>query len=118
MNLKSFFAILATLGLLASCAHLDPHPMDMSKAIRDAKTKADHIALAKHYEAAAERMQAKADVQKNKLREYTVHSYYYGRVTADLKEHTAALIRLYEEAAQANKRLASAQRQMAEESKE
>lgn len=116
MNLKGCFAILATLGLLASCAHLDPHPMDMSEAIRNAKTKADHIALAKHYEAAANRMQAKADVQKNKLHEYTVHGYYYGRVTADLKEHTIALIRLYEEAAEANMRLASAQRQMADES--
>lgn len=116
--MKSFLAILAVLGLLASCAHLDPHPMDMSKAIRDAKTKADHNALAKHYEDAAKRMQEKAQIQKNKLAEYEVHSYYYGRVTTDLQEHTEALIRLYEEAAQANTKLAEAQRQMAEQTKE
>lgn len=116
MNLKSFFAILAVLGLFASCAHLDPHPMDMSKAIRNAKTKADHIALAKHYDATAQRMQAKAEAQRRKLKEYEVHGYYYGRITEDLQEHTEALIRLYEEAATANRKMASGQRQLAEQS--
>ena len=118
MKFKSVFVTLAVLGLLASCAHLDPHPMDMSSAIRNAKTKADHNALARHYEDAAKRMQEKAQVQKNKLAEYEVHSYYYGRVTEDLKEHTKALVRLYEEAAEANTKLAGAQRQMAEQAKE
>ena len=118
MKLKSFFAVLVALGLLASCAHLDPHPMDMSSAIRNAKTKADHIALAKHYENAAQRMQAKADVQKKKLTEYEVHGYYYGRVTEDLQEHTQALVRLYEEAADANMKIAKSQRQLAEQAKQ
>lgn len=117
MKLKSFFASLIVLGLLASCAHLDPHPMDMSSAIRDAKTKADHIALAEHYEKAAQRMQARADIQKKKLKEYEVHGYYYGRVTEDLQEHTQALIRLYEEAAATNMKLADGQRQLAEQAK-
>ncbi|SCY09596.1 hypothetical protein SAMN05216420_102281 [Nitrosospira sp. Nl5] len=115
MKLKSFFVSLVALGFLASCAHLDPHPMDMSKAIRTAETKADHIALAKHYEKTAQRMQAKADIQKKKLQEYEVHGYYYGRVTEDLQEHTAALIRLYEEAAEANMKMANGQRQLAEQ---
>lgn len=116
--MKSFLAILAVLGLLASCAHLDPHPMDMSSAIRNAKTKADHNALAKHYDDAANKMQEKAQIQKNRLAEYEGHSYYYGRVTEDLKEHTKALVGLYEEAAEANRKLADAQRQMAAQAKE
>ncbi|KIO48134.1 hypothetical protein [Nitrosospira sp. NpAV] len=118
MKLKSVFATLVVLGSLASCAHLDPHPMDMSSAIRNAKTKADHNALAKHYEDAAKKMQEKAQIQKNRLAEYEGHSYYYGRVTEDLKEHTKALARLYEEAAEANRKLAEAQRQMADQAKE
>ncbi|ARO88126.1 hypothetical protein EBAPG3_010265 [Nitrosospira lacus] len=116
--MKSFFAILAVLGLLASCAHVDPHPMDMSNAIRNAKTKADHNALARHYENAAKRMQEKAQAQKNRLTEYEAHSYYYGRVTEDLKEHTKALARLYEEAADNNMSIAKSHRQMAEQAKE
>lgn len=115
MKLKSFFVSLVVLGLLASCAHLDPHPMDMSAAVRNAKTKADHMALAKHYEDTAQRMQAKAEAQKTKLQEYEVHGYYYGRVTEDLQEHTEALIRLYEEAADANMKMARGQRQLAEQ---
>ncbi|MDQ3186181.1 MAG: hypothetical protein M3Q16_06945 [Pseudomonadota bacterium] len=118
MKLKSFFAVLAVLGLLASCAHFDPHPMDMSSAIRNAKTKADHTALAKHYEGSAQTMQAKAEAQKRKLAEYEVHGYYYGRQTEDLKEHTEALIRLYEEAADANRKMASGQRQLAEQARQ
>lgn len=118
MKFKSVFVTLAVLGLLASCAHLDPHPMDMSSAVRNAKTKADHNALAKHYEDAAQRMQAKAQAQKNQLAEYEVHSYYYGRVTEDLKEHTKALVRLYQEAADTNTNMAKSHRQMAEQSKE
>lgn len=54
MNTKTFFMVFAILGLLASCAQFDPHAMDMTTAIREAKTSADHNALASHYEAAAE----------------------------------------------------------------
>ena len=92
--------------------------MDMSSAVRSAKTKADHNALAKHYEAAAEAMQAKAQEQKNSLAEYREHGYYYGRQTEDLKEHTKALVRIYQEAAEANMSMAKVHRQMAEDAKQ
>jgi hypothetical protein len=115
MQSKVFLSILAILGLLASCAHINPHPMDMTSAIQNARTKADHLALAKHYEKAAKRMQANAQVQKNMLKEYTKHASYYGRRTEDLQEHTLALVRLYEEAAGANVRMAQSQREMAED---
>src|SRR5665647_234512 len=102
MQTRTFVAVLAVLGLLASCAQLDPHPMDMTQAVRSAKTSADHEALAKHYEDTAKRMQAKVQEQKKMLEEYETHGYYYGRKTDDLKEHTQALMRLYEQAAEAN----------------
>lgn len=114
MRSRVFFAILVALALSA-CAHIDPHPMDMSSAVRSAKTKADHNALAKHYEAAAEAMRAQAQEQKNSLAEYREHGYYYGRQTEDLKEHTKALVRVYEEAAEANMSMAKIHREMAEE---
>ncbi len=116
-KMKAFFSALAVLGLLASCAHLDPHPMDMTNAIRSAKTSADHNALAKHYEDAAKRMQEKANAQKNQLAEYETHGYYYGRQAEDLKEHTAALVRLYQEAADANMNMAKSHRRMADQAK-
>lgn len=115
MKSKSLIATLFVLGLLVSCAHTDPHSMDMSSAIRNAKTRADHNALAKHYEDTAKRMQAKAQAQKNMMEEYTQHGYYYGRQTEDLQEHTKALVRVYEEAAEANRNMAKFHHRLAED---
>jgi hypothetical protein len=117
MKARIFLAILAILGLLASCAHMDPHPMDMTGAIQSAKTKADHTALARHYESAARAMQAKAREHKRSFEEYRRHGYYYGRQTEDLKEHAQALARVYEEAAEANLSMAESHRQMAEQAR-
>ncbi|SFN36183.1 hypothetical protein [Nitrosospira briensis] len=117
MKARIFFAILAVLGLLASCAHIDPHPMDMTSAIQSAKTEADHNALARHYQTAARAMQAKAREQKRAVAEYQKHGYYYGRQTEDLKEHAQALVRVYEEAAEANMSIAESHRQMAEQAR-
>jgi hypothetical protein len=115
MKSKSLIAILLALGLLVSCAHIDPHPADMSSSVRNARTSADHNALAKHYEDAAKRMQAKAQIQKNMMKEYTQHGYYYGRRTEDLQEHTEALIRIYQEAAEANRNMAKFHHRLAED---
>jgi hypothetical protein len=117
MKVRIFLTFLVILGLLGSCAHIDPHPMDMTGAIRSAKTKADHNVLARHYEAAAKAMRAKAQDQKSSLSEYQAHGYYYGRQTEDLEEHARALIRVYEEAAEANMRMAESHRQMAEKAR-
>jgi hypothetical protein len=115
---RIFLALVAILGLLASCAHIEPHPMDMRSAIRNAKTSADYEALARHYEDAAKSMQAKADQQKRMLAEYQVHGYYYGRQTEDLIEHSQALVRVYQEAADANTNMAHYHRRLAEETKQ
>jgi hypothetical protein len=114
MKFPTVIAILA-LGGLASCAHIDPHPMDMTSAVGSARTRDDHYALARHYEAAAQAMQAKAQEQKRYLAEYQRHGYYYGRKTIDMKEHAQALVHVYEDAAEANMNLAESHREMAEE---
>ncbi|SEF73601.1 hypothetical protein SAMN05216403_10784 [Nitrosospira multiformis ATCC 25196] len=117
MKIRLFFVILTGLTLM-SCAHIDSHPMDMTSAIRNAKTAKDHYVLARHYQAAAEAMQARADEQKRYLTEYRKHGYYYGRKTIDVKEHAQALAHIYEEAAEENRRMAESHRQMAEEAKQ
>ncbi len=117
MKTRIFFAILAILGLLASCA-MNPHPMDMTNAIRSAKASADHNALAKHYEDTAQEMQLKVVEHKKILEEYEAHPYYYGRGTPqDMAAHCRALIHYYEQAAEENISMARAHRQMAEEAK-
>lgn len=118
MQTRTFIAVFAVLGLLASCAQLDPyHSMDMSQTVRSAKTSADHEALAKHYEDTAKSMQAKAQQQKKMLEEYEAHGYHYGREAEDLKAHTHALIRFYEQAEEANMNMAASHRKMAAEVK-
>ncbi|HEX8874362.1 MAG TPA: hypothetical protein VF780_07000 [Nitrosospira sp.] len=118
MNMRIALAIVATFGLLASCAHIEPHPMDMTSAIRNAKTSADYEALARHYEDAAKNMQAKADEQKRMLAQYQEHGYYYGRQTEDLIVHSQALIRVYQEAANANLNMAHYHHRLAEDARQ
>jgi hypothetical protein len=117
MKSRAVFAIFAALGLLASCAHFDPRPTDMTRVERSALTRADHIALARYYEETAKALQAKAEAEKRELAEYENHAAYYGRQTEDLKEHSQALIRVYEDAAQKAKRMANVHWRMAEQTK-
>lgn len=117
MKTRSFFAVLSILGLLASCAQMNPHPMDMTRAIRNAKTSTDHNALARHYENAAREMRAKVQEHKKLLEEYEAHPYYYGKRTQDFKLHCLSLVSSYERAAEANMSMAEIHRQMAEEAK-
>ncbi|WON73673.1 hypothetical protein [Nitrosospira sp. Is2] len=117
MKSRTVFAILGALALVASCAHVDPRPADMTRAEKSAKTRADHIALANQYDEAAKALQAKAEAEKRELEEYINHAPYYGRQTEDLKEHSDALVRMYEEAAEKNRRMADAHRRMAEQAK-
>ncbi len=114
MQTRTFVAVLAVLGLLASCAQMALHPMDMSQAVKSAKTSADHEALAKHYEETAKRMQAKAQQQRNMLEKYGIRT----DVGADNQmEYSQVLIRRYEEAAEANMSMAASHRKMAAEAK-
>jgi len=112
MKTKLLIPLFLTLGLLAACAEMNPHPMDMSLAVQNAESKADHEALAQHYEEAAKEMQLKADEHKKLLSQYESKSYLYGRQAEDLKAHCQRLIDVYEKAAEENLSMAQMHRQM------
>ena len=117
MERTKFFAVLAVLGLLASCTQMAPQPIDMTQAIKTPRTGADHSVLAKRYEDAAKDMQAKVQDHKNQLEEYEYHSYLYGQRAQDLQAHCRGLIRYYEQAEEANREMAEIHRQLAAETK-
>ena len=98
-----FFAALSMVGLLAS---LSPsatasQPVDVPEiraAAEKAVTRSDHEAVAKSYEDAAQKMQAKVKEQTELLEHYENKSYLYGRQAQDLQSHTYAQVRNYEQA--------------------
>ncbi|MDP1666678.1 MAG: hypothetical protein Q8L79_16325 [Methylobacter sp.] len=112
MKTKLLITLFLALGLLAACAEMDPHPMNMDLAVQNASSKADHEALAKHYEEAAEEMRVKAEEHKKLLRQYQSKSYLYGRQAEDFKAHCQKLADVYEKAAEENLSMAKMHRQM------
>lgn len=112
--LKNLLILLLTLGFLAGCAQTNPHPMDMTAAVQGAKTPADHMALADHYEQAAQEAEAKVKEHQKLLEEYQFHSYVYGKQSATLKEHCDGLIYHYQQIAKANHQMAEMHRKMAQ----
>lgn len=112
------------IGLLASLspsAIAATEPEDTSEipaAVQNAATPGDHEAVAKHYEDAAARMQAKVSEKKALLEHYKDKSYLYGRQAQDLQAQTDALIRHYGQTALANMKEAALHRQMASKLKE
>ena len=115
MNKIISLTVFALFGLLASCT-INPHPMDMTEAVQNAKTRSDHEALAKHYEDAAKEMREKADEHKKLLAQYEARNVLYdGKHTQNLISHCQRLVRTYEQAAAENLSMADAHRQMAAE---
>jgi hypothetical protein len=112
MKTQLLITLLLAFGLLSACSEMNPHPMDMTQAVQNAETKADHQALAEHYEEAAKEMQLKVDEHKKLLDQYESKSYLYGRQAEDLKAHCLRLIEVYEKAAEENLRMAKLHRQM------
>jgi pyruvate-formate lyase len=112
MKTKLLISLFLTLGLLAACAEMKSHPMDMTQAVQNAQTKADHEALAQHYEEAAKEMQLKFEEHKKLLSLYESHSYLYGRQAQSFKDHCQWLINAYEKAAEENLSMAKLHRQM------
>jgi hypothetical protein len=104
--------LVATFALLGSCT-INPHPMDMSQAVQNAKTRNDHESLAKHYDDAAKEMQAKAGEHRKMLAQYEANKGLYGRHAASFISHCQGLIRIYEQAAKENLGMVEAHRQMA-----
>lgn len=112
MKTKLLITLALTLGLLAACAEMNPHPMDMSLAVQNATSKADHEALAQHYEEVAKEMQLKVDEHKKLLSQYESKGYLYGRQAQDFKAHCQRLIEVYEKAVEENLSMANLHRQM------
>lgn len=112
MKTKLFIALILTLSLLAGCTEPSPHPMDMTVALQNANSKADHEALAIHYDEAAAEMQAKVDEHTKLLAQYTAKSYLYGKQVEELKVHCERLIHIYEKAVEENRNMAKMHRQM------
>jgi len=80
MKTNTLITLFLALGLLSACSEMNPHPMDMNQAVLNAETKADHQALAKHYEEEANAMQVKVDEHKKLLSQYQSKSYLSGRL--------------------------------------
>jgi hypothetical protein len=112
MKTELLIALLLALGLVTACSKMNPHPMDMSQAVENAASKADHEALARHYEEAAKEMQLKANEHKKLLSHYEAKGYLYGKQAEDLKTHCRGLINAYEKAAQENLEMARLHRQL------
>ena len=118
MKTRTFLAAMS-LGLLAACAQITPleavQNTNVRKASQNARTRSDHDALAKYFEDTARQMHSKAGEQKKLLEHYQEKSYLYGRQAQDLKSHTSALVRKYEETEEASIREAALHRRMAQE---
>lgn len=112
MKTKLLISLLLVAGVLAACSEMNPHPMDMNLAVQSATTKADHEALAKHYEEAATDLQLKVDEHKKLLSQYQSKSNIYGKQADSLISHCRVLINAYEKAAEANLSMAAMHRQM------
>ena len=108
--------LVAAFGLLASCT-INPHSMDMTRAVQSATTRSDHDALAKHYEDAAKEMRAKAEEHKKMLAQYQAKKNLYGKHAQDLMNHCQGLIRIYDQAAAENMAMAKSHRELAAEAK-
>jgi ABC-type Fe3+-citrate transport system substrate-binding protein len=101
------------LGLLAACAEFDPHSMDMTQAVHNPESKADHEALAQHYEDVAKEMQSKVEEHKKILSEYERAPWLFGKQEATgFGVHCQRLIDVYEKAAEENLEMAKMHRQM------
>lgn len=112
MKTNLLITLILTFSLLNGCAEMNPHPMDMAQAVQNASSKADHEALAEHYEAAAADMQIKVDEHKKLLAQYDAKSYLYGKQAEDLKAHCKRLIDVYEKAVEENLSMAKMHRLM------
>lgn len=111
MKTSAFITVLLTVAVLGACK-ISPHPMDMTQAVKNAKSPADHAALGEHYEEVAEEMQAKVEEHQQLLAEYQAKSYLYGKQAEYLKVHCRSLVGIYERAVQENRAMAALHRGM------
>ena len=104
-------ALLAVSMIVPPVAAAD---MSLDQMIENAKTKADHEAIAKHYEDEAKTYQAKAEEHKKMERSYQIMSQGKGGVKGFVA-HCKKLVTQYEELAKEDLELAKLHRQFAEQ---
>ena len=117
MKTKIRVLFLIILGLLVSGVQMNAYSMDMGQAVQNAKTPADHEALAKYYDQAAKEMQSKVQEHQKMYEKYQDESQYYGRQGLDMESMCQGLIRAYEQATKENLNMAASHRKMATEAK-
>lgn len=110
---EDFFAGSAKRSVLAQNSH-----EQVSSSGFEAQASKNHETIAKYYEDSAAEMQAKAQEHKLLLEQYEEKSYLYGKNAQDLQSHAAALIRKYEQAAEADAKKANTHRTIASRLKE
>jgi dihydroxyacid dehydratase/phosphogluconate dehydratase len=103
----------AVLLLVSACAQVGKMTHDMDTMIQKATTKADHEALATHYEQEAKALQAKAADHRSMGQAYA-KSGGYAVTKGNLLQHCESLASTYERAAGGNLELAKQHRQLAE----
>jgi hypothetical protein len=103
----------AALLLMSACAPVGKMTHDMDTMILKATTKADHEALATHYEEEAKALQAKAADHRRMGQAYA-KSGGYAVAKGNLPQHCESLAATYEKAAGENVELAKQHRQLAQ----
>jgi hypothetical protein len=105
MGVLKLVVTVVAAGFLASCAQLTSYDAvqdsGVRKAVQNARTSSDHLALAKYFENAAEEMRIKAEEQKKLLEQYE-KEHLYGWQRHNLESHTSALIHKYQQAIRSN----------------
>ena len=104
----------AVLLFVSACAPTGKMAHDMDTMIQSATTKADHEALAMHYEQEAKALQAKAAEHRAMAQAYA-KSGAFVRTKSNLLQHCDTLASKYREAAEENLELAKQHRQLAGE---
>jgi hypothetical protein len=99
--------------LTAACAPVGKMSHDMGPAIQNATTKADHEALATHFEEEAKAVRAKAAEHRAMAQSYA-KSGGYAATKGNLVQHCESLAATYQKAADENLALAKQHRQLAE----
>ena len=113
MQARLYFLVLLILSFLVSSVSLAGKSENVGEAKSSVGTSLYHIKLAEHYEKESKEMNAKAEEQREMLREYEEHSEYYGRAGQEFHAHHEALLREYTKAAKQNEDMAAAHRKMA-----
>ena len=112
----ALFALLAVGAPMAGEGVEKMPGKSMEDLIKSAKTKAEHEALASHYEMEAKEMQQKAAQHKKEGEIYGAFPHHYKGVETYL-QHCNAIASNYEKAAEETLGLAKLHRQMAAEAK-